>query len=133
MPFQWFNDGAAAWTETLCPGARARTLRSMPSFTAPERDDGVIALAIDATRVCRFFQGVDGQQPFHEHLEKLDKAPVFLNGDDQRIVFLAQVLFHELRRLPIHQLALGAISSAFGFGSFRRNLLELSMGIERRL
>ena len=80
--------------------------------------DGMIALAKHASRIGEFLQRGDGQKAFHEDFEKFDKATVFLHGNDQPVVFLAEMLLHELGGFPIHQLALGAACAALRFGRF---------------
>ena len=62
----------------------------------------MIGFAKNNTGACGFFQGVDGEQAFHKNFEELHEAAVLLHGNDQRVVFLAEMLLHELRGLPIH-------------------------------
>src|SRR5579871_4214987 len=82
-------------------------------------DDGMIALAEKAALAGGFFQPVDAHQAFHKYFYQLDEESEFLHGNNQRVIFLAEMAFHELRGLPIHQLAFGAIGAALGFGTFR--------------
>ena len=92
----------------------------------------MVALAVDTTGAGRFFERGDWQQSFHKNFEELDEAAELLNRDDQSFVFLAEVLFHELRGLPIHQLALGRIGAALGLGGFRGDFLEACVRIQGR-
>jgi len=108
-----------------------RAARPAAAAWASESDDGVIAFAEHASRSGKFFQGADGQKAFDEDFEEFDEAAVFLNGNDQAVVFLAEMRFHELSGFPVHEFALGAIGAAFGFRSFRSDFFELSMGIQR--
>src|SRR6266481_1570613 len=113
----------------LCAATSSCARAAPPLIAAWDRNNGVILLAIHAARARRFLQRVDRQQPLHKHLEQLHKAAVLLHGNNQAVVFFAEMLLHELRRLPVHQLALGAIRAALRFGSFRGYLLELYMRI----
>src|SRR5204862_7772075 len=81
-------------------------------------DDGVIALAKDAAGTGEFLQRVDGKKAFDEDFEQFDEAAVFLDGNDQAVVFLAEMFFHELSGFPVHEFAFGAIGAAFGLGGF---------------
>src|ERR1700677_1269420 len=75
------------------------------------RHDGMVAVAINAPLPRRFLETVDADQAFDEDLHEFDEESEFLHGYDQSLVLLAQVAFHELRRLPIHQFALGGIGA----------------------
>ena len=110
--------------------ARAAGSATAAGTSASKGDDGVVALAKDAARSGEFLQRADGKKTFHEDVEKFDKAPVFLDGNNQAVVFLAEMLFHELSGFPVHQFALGAIGAALGFGGLRGDFFELAMGIE---
>ena len=90
----------------------------------------MVALAVDTTGAGRFFERGDWQQSFHKNFEELDEAAELLNRDDQSFVFLAEVLFHELRGLPIHEFAFGAVGSALGFRGFGSDFFEASMRIQ---
>src|SRR6202041_994161 len=50
--------------------------------------------------------------------------------DDQAFVFLAEMLFHELRGLPVDEFAFGSGGAAFGFGRFGGDFFELRIGID---
>jgi len=50
----------------------------------------VIAFAEDAAGAGEFFQSADGKKAFDEDFKKLDEAAVFLDGNDQAVVFLAR-------------------------------------------
>src|SRR5207302_1873462 len=65
-------------------------------------DDGVIALAKQASRADEFLQRPDGKKAFDEDLEEFYKTAVLLYGNDQPVVFLAEMLLHELGGFPIH-------------------------------
>src|SRR5580658_10222803 len=88
----------------LCSASTTRSRRAAPPFASGERDYGVIALAKNNPRARGIFESVYWQQAFDEHFEQLDEAAEFLHRDNQRLVFLAEMRFHELRRLPVHQL-----------------------------
>src|SRR5258708_22326217 len=98
-----------------------------------QSNDGMIAFAKDASRVGEFLQRSNGKKAFHEDLEKLDKTAVFLDGNDQPVVFFAEVFLHELSGFPIHQFALGAVGSALRFGRFGSEFFEVPVRIERGL
>ena len=102
----------------FCAAAPNCTRRSAAAVSAGHGDNDVILLAVNASRVGSFFKRVDRQQAFHEDLEKLDKTAEFLHGNDQPVVFLAEVLLHELSGFPVHQFALGAIGAALRFRRF---------------
>ena len=102
----------------LCGAATASAARSAAAASTSKGDDGVIAFAKHASRAGKFLQRADGKQAFHKDFEKFDKAAVFLDGNDQAVVFLAEMLFHELSGFPIHEFALGAVGAALRFGSF---------------
>ena len=95
--------------------------------------DGVIALAKHASRAGKFLECADWKKTLHEDFEKLDKTAVFLYGNDQLVVFLAEVLLHELSGFPIHQFALGAIGAALRFGRFCSDFFEVPVRVERGL
>lgn len=115
----------------FCAAPAPRALCSMAPVAPTQGDDGVVALAVDATGASGFLERADRQQSFHKDLEKLDEAPKLLHGDDQAFVLLAEVVFHELRGLPIHEFALGAVGASLGFRGFRSDLLETTVGIQR--
>ena len=120
--------GAAPFAGTITPGACSRS----SLVSSGHSDDGVVLLSIYAAGARGFFEGVDGQKAFNEDLEEFDKTTEFLHGDDQPVVLLAEMLFHELRGLPVHQFAFGAISAALGFGGFGGHFLELAVRIDHR-
>src|SRR5260370_34762518 len=120
--------GAANDARTRCGAATAGTARSAATSTG-QGDDGVIALAKDAARAGEFFQSDDGKKAFHEDLEKLDEAAVFLDGNNQAVIFLAEVLFHELSGLPVHEFALGAVGAALGFRGSRSDFFQIPVRI----
>src|SRR6202795_4540829 len=100
-----------------------------PAATVRLRDDGMVALAVGAPLPGDFLEAVDAHETFDENLEKLDKEPEFLHRNNQRVKFLAETAFHELRGLPVHQLALGSVGAALGFRAFRRDLIEFDAAI----
>ncbi len=96
--------------------------------------DRMVAVPIDALLSCKFFQAVDAYQPFDENLHQLYEEPEFLHRDDQRIVFFAEMAFHELSGLPFDQFPLGCVGPAFRFRAFGGDFLELhaAVGPEHR-
>src|SRR5580693_1603220 len=112
MPLDLPRLGATAWAETMRPWALARAFCAMAALTAHKGDNGVVAFAINAAGIRRFFQRVDRQQAFHKNFKEFDETAEFLHGDDQRVIFFAEMLFHVLRGLPIHQFALCAVGAA---------------------
>src|SRR5439155_15227575 len=52
-----------------------------------------------------------------------------LYGDNQPLVFVAEMLFHELRGLPIAQFAFGGSRTPFRFGSFRGKFFQLFVAV----
>src|ERR1700735_5238139 len=92
-------------------------------------DDGVIAVAKYAALAGSLFEAVDADEAFDEDVDELDEESEFLHGNNQRVVFVAEMLLHELRRLPFHELALGAIGTALGFGAFSGDFAELRAAI----
>src|SRR5438270_5233541 len=122
--------GAGAFAATRRGGSMMTRGNGSPSsLGASQRDNGMVALAVDAASVRRLFQRADGQQTFHKNFEQLDETTELLRGYDQSLVFFSKMLFHELRGLPIHQFPFGGVGAAFGFGGFRSNLFEASMRI----
>src|SRR6266478_8146030 len=65
-----------------------------------DSDDGVVAFAVDAASVGGFFDRSDGQESFHKNFKEFDEAAVFLHGDDEGFVFVAEMLLHKLRGFP---------------------------------
>src|ERR1700722_14707076 len=65
-------------------------------------DDRVILIAVDASLASCFLQAIDAYKPFDENLNQLDEKTELLYGDDQRVIFLAEMVLHELRGLPFH-------------------------------
>src|ERR1700722_12149713 len=90
-----------------------QTENTLLSFAASPamrlRDDGGIAVAGDAALAGRFLQAVNANKPFDKNLDQLYENPEFLDGDDKRVVLLAEMAFHELGGLPFHQFALGTV------------------------
>src|SRR5260370_31600885 len=103
----------------FCATAVTRAARSAATASASKGDDGVIALALHAACAGEFFESVDGKKAFDEDFEEFDKAPELLDGNDQAVVFLAEMLLHELSGFPVHQFTLGAIGAPLGFGGVR--------------
>ena len=60
---------------------------------------------------------------------KVEEAKL-LDGDDQALVLFAEMLLHELRGFPVDEFALGSGGTAFGFGRFGGDFLELGVGID---
>src|SRR5260370_16149770 len=94
LPYQLLGFCAAAAPRAGCPAAAG---------SAGHGNDGVISLAVDAARVGGFFERADRQQALDEDFEKLHETSVFLHGNNQPVVFLAEVLLHELSGFPVHQ------------------------------
>src|SRR5437660_11586644 len=113
MPGLLARLGGAAADARLGPAAASGILPA-----AGNGDDGVIVLAVDATGIRGFFESADGEQAFDEDFEEFDEAAVFLDGDDEAFVFLAEMLLHELSGLPVHEFAFGHGGAALGFGGF---------------
>src|SRR6266478_6369663 len=111
VPGEFFG-GSAAATAVM----RACSTAARRGFA--EGDDGVVALAEDAAGAGGLFKGVDGEKAFDENFEELDEAAEFLDRNDQGVVLLAEMVFHELRSFPVHQFAFGTVGAALGFGSF---------------
>src|SRR2546430_1556577 len=101
--------------------------------TTSDGDDDVIAFAQHAARTGEFFQSADGKKAFDEDFEEFDEAAVLLHGNDQAVVLLAEMFFHELSGFPVHEFALGAIGAAFGFGGLRSDFFEVLVRIQRGL
>src|SRR6267378_6884310 len=93
-------DAIAEFPGELESGFAAGGAAASAGVATGDSDDGVVAFAIDATGVGGFFDGGDGQKSFHENFEEFDEAAVFLHGDDQGIVFVAEMLLHKLRGFP---------------------------------
>ena len=115
---------AYAIAQSKCP-LRSSAARAAMWFS----DDRMIAVTVHAFLAGEFLQPVNAHQPFHKNFDQLHKKAELLHGNNQRVIFFAQVAFHELRRLPFHQLAFGHIRAAFGFRTFRRNLLQFHAAI----
>ena len=49
---------------------------------------------------------------------------------NEAVVFLAEVLLHELRGFPVDEFAFGTGGAAFGFGRFGGDFFELRVGID---
>ena len=86
----------------------------------------MVAFAIDAAGAGSFFERANRQQPLDEDFEKFDKAAVFLHGDDQAFIFIAEMFFHKLSGLPVAQLAFGRGGTPLGFRGFGGDFLELT-------
>src|SRR5260370_10647835 len=115
----------------FCATAVTRAARSAATASASKGDDGVIALAKDATGASEFLECADGKKSFYKNFEEFDKAAELLDGNDQAVVFLAEMLLHELSGFPVHQFALGAIGAARVFGGFAGDLFDVFARIKR--
>jgi hypothetical protein len=93
----------------------------------------VVGLAINTAGLRGFFERGDGEQSFDEDVEKFDEAAVFLNGSDEAVVLVAEMLLHELRGLPVDEFAFRGGGAALGFGSLGGNFLKMLLGVERSL
>jgi len=123
-------DAVAEFPGELQSGFAAGGTAAAAGIAAGDGDDGVVALAIDAAGVGSFLDGGDGQQAFDKDFEEFDEAAVFLHGDDERFVFVAEMLLHELRGLPTDEFAFGAGGPALGLGSFGGNFLQMLQRID---
>src|SRR5271167_480576 len=103
------------------------------AFVTGDGDDGVVAFAIEAVGACGFFECVDGEEAFDEDVKELDKATVFLDGDDQGVILIAKMLFHELRGFPGDEFALGVGGATLGLGSFGSDFLKVIQRIKSGL
>ncbi len=90
----------------------------------------MLAFAMHDARSGGFFQRAERQESFHKNFQQLDEAAIFLHGYDERFVLVAEMIFHELRGLPIFQFAFGGGGAALGLGSFLSDLFEVLVGIE---
>src|SRR5580704_14465669 len=81
---------------TPCSSASTRTAKWLA-------DNRMVAVVIRASLPGKFLQPVDAHQAFHENLHQLHEKSKLLHRNNQRRIFLAQMAFHELRRLPFHQ------------------------------
>ena len=93
---------------------------------AASGNDRVILLAVENVLAGEFRDAVDGDHAFHENFRQLDEETEFLHGDNERVVFLAEMLLHELRGFPGHQFALGGFGAALGLGGFRGDGFEFA-------
>src|SRR5579872_3803749 len=89
----------------------------------------MIALAVDAAQSGRFLQPVNADKAFDENLGQFHEEAKFLYGDDERAILFAQMAFHELRRLPVHQFALSGVGATLRFRTLGRNLLEFDAAV----
>ena len=103
-------------------------LTARAAFVAGHGDYGVIAFAVKAAGARGFFEGIDGDQAFDKDVEEFDEASEFLHGDDEGVVFVAEMLLHELRGFPGDEFALGGGGAALGFRSFRGDFLQMLVG-----
>src|SRR5579875_246834 len=92
-------------------------------------DNGMVAFAVTETGAEGLFQAIHGHQAFNKNLDEFHKKAEFLHGNDERVVFLAQMRFHVLDGFPIHQFALGAVGAALGLGGFHGDFLELGFTV----
>src|SRR5229473_4215730 len=104
LPYQLLGFCAAAADGRGEPrpyGIMPRAGRPAAGVSAGHGNDGVIPLAVDAARVGGFFERADRQQALDEDFEKLHETSIFLHGNNQPVVFLAEVLLHELSGFPV--------------------------------
>src|SRR5579859_3932460 len=123
-------DAVAEFPGELEGGFAAGGAAAAAGVATGDGDDGVVAFAIDTAGVGGFLDGGDGQQAFDENFEEFDEAAVFLHGNDERVVLVAQMLLHELRGFPADEFAFGSGGTALGFGSFGRDFLEMLQRID---
>src|SRR5208283_939954 len=94
--------GANANAVAKFPGKWRESLAAAPAvFAAGYGNQGVFAFAMHHAGPGRFFERADRQESFDEDLQQLDKAAVFLYGNDERFVLITEMIFHELRGLPV--------------------------------
>ena len=113
------------------PIAQVKGQPRTPASRAAARfgNDGMLALVIETARAGKFLEAVNADEPLDENFHEFDEKAEFLDGNNQRVVLLAQVVFHELRGLPFHQLTLGGFGAALGFGAFRGDFIEFYAAI----
>src|ERR1700730_8851665 len=92
-------------------------------------DDGVVALAMGAALAGDFLEAINADQAFDENFHQFDEETEFLHRNNQRVVFLAETTFHELRSFPFHQFAFSRFGTAFGFGTFGSDFFELGAAV----
>src|SRR5260370_30411747 len=95
-------------------------------------EGGGVGSGKDGRGGSEFLECADGKKAFYKNFEEFDKAAELLDRNDQPVVFLAEMLLHELSSFPIHEFALGAIGTAFGFGGFCRDFFEVFVRVECR-
>jgi hypothetical protein len=86
----------------FCAASTTRSRRTTPAFASRQRYHGVIAFAENDAPAGGILERVDRQQTLDKYLKQLNKASKLLHRNNQRFVFLTEMRFHELRRLPIH-------------------------------
>jgi len=122
-------------SDRVSPGRRVRIWISVSRHgnrygaAATAANDRVIALAVKNLFAGQLLDSRDGHDALDEDLHQLDEESEFLHRNDQRVVLLAQMLLHELRRLPGHQFALGGFGAALGLGSFLGDGLEFAAAV----
>src|SRR5271169_2343572 len=98
---------------------------SAPARTAIRlANNRMVAVVIRASLPGKFLQPVNAHQSFHENFHQLHKKSELLHGNNQRRIFLAQMAFHKLRRLPFHQFALGRIGPPLRLRAFCSDILQ---------
>ena len=107
----------------------SRLARRSAVAAAAAGNDGVVALAVEDLLAGELLDAVDGHQALDKDFHQLDEESEFLHGNNQRVVLLAQMLLHELRRLPGHQFALGGFGAALGLGGFHGDGVEFAAAI----
>ena len=95
-------------------------------MSSPAADNGVVPFAIKTMSSCLFFQTVQGNETFDKDVHQLDKETKLLHGDDQGLIFIPKMPFHELRGLPIDQLTFGGVGAPFSFRGFQGNYPEFA-------
>src|SRR5437879_6226039 len=108
----------------------ARAVRTANSSPTTSSHDGVTAFAKDAAGTGECLQRGDGKKAFDEDFEQFDEAAVFLDGNNQAVVFLAEMFLHELGGFPVHQFALGAVGAPLSFGGFCSDFFKVLVRIE---
>src|SRR5579884_178912 len=82
----------------------------------------IFAISVAVSR-----QGLDGDEALDEQIEQLHKQAVLGDADDNRRKFVAEVLFHEPRLLPVHQFALGVRRAPLGKGALFGDGVEIAL------
>src|SRR5271156_571739 len=104
---------------------KGSSLSSAPARTAIRlADNRMVAVVIRTPLRGKFLQPVNAHQSFHENFHQLHKKSELLHGNNQRLIFLAQMALHELRRLPFHHSAPPPPPPPLRFRAFCGDILQ---------